>query len=330
MQATKLRRLTGRLTSIGMGACLLFAAGTALAQWQPTKPLRFYLPFAPGGAAEAILRTVTDPLKDRLKQPIIIEAKPGGGQLIAADAVAKSAPDGYNVLWASSTLIVSPILTNSPFDVMKELQPVIHIGETAIMLAVHPDIPARNMAEFVRYLKSNPGKVSYGFAGNGSSMQMAGELIKVRAGVEMVAVPYKGSAQLLPDLLAGRVPAAVDAITTLKPHVDAGKLRILAIMNNQRVPQLPDVPTMIEAGYDNFAIGPWNGFFLPAGTPRDIVNTLARETDAVLRMPAVVETLGRTAGALVRGGTPEQFTAMLRQDIAQTTRIIQTAGIKAE
>jgi len=306
------------------------AAGSALAQWQPNKPIRFYLPFAPGGAAEAILRTVTDPLKERLKQPIVIEAKPGGGQLIAADAVAKSAPDGYNVLWASSTLIVSPILTTSTFDVLKELQPVIHIGETAIMLAIHPDIPARNMAEFVRYLKANPGKVSYGFAGNGSSMQMAGELIKVRAGVDMTAVPYKGSSQLLPDLLAGRVPAAVDAITTLKPHVDAGKLRILAIMNSQRVPAVPDVPTMIEAGYDNFAVAPWNGFFVAAGTSRDIVNTLARETDAVLRTPAIAETLSRTAGALVRGGTPEQFTAMLRQDIAQTTRIIQTAGIKAE
>lgn len=146
----------------------------------------------------------------------------------------------------------------------------------------------------------------------------------------MTAVPYKGSSQLLPDLLAGRVPAAVDAITTLKPHVDAGKLRILAIMNSQRVPAVPDVPTMIEAGYDNFAVAPWNGFFVAAGTPRDIVNTLARETDAVLRTPAIAETLSRTAGALVRGGTPEQFTAMLRQDIAQTTRIIQTAGIKAE
>ena len=311
-------------------AIMTAAAGSALAQWQPNKPIRFYLPFAPGGAAEAILRTVTDPLKERLKQPIVIEAKPGGGQLIAADAVAKSAPDGYNVLWASSTLIVSPILTTSTFDVLKELQPVIHIGETAIMLAIHPDIPARNMAEFVRYLKANPGKVSYGFAGNGSSMQMAGELIKVRAGVDMTAVPYKGSSQLLPDLLAGRVPAAVDAITTLKPHVDAGKLRILAIMNSQRVPAVPDVPTMIEAGYDNFAVAPWNGFFVAAGTSRDIVNTLARETDAVLRTPAIAETLSRTAGALVRGGTPEQFTAMLRQDIAQTTRIIQTAGIKAE
>ena len=146
----------------------------------------------------------------------------------------------------------------------------------------------------------------------------------------MTAVPYKGSSQLLPDLLAGRVPAAVDAITTLKPHVDAGKLRILAIMNSQRVPAVPDVPTMIEAGYDNFAVAPWNGFFVAAGTSRDIVNTLARETDAVLRTPAIAETLSRTAGALVRGGTPEQFTAMLRQDIAQTTRIIQTAGIKAE
>lgn len=323
--------LPGRITR-GIAALVLMTAatGSAFAQWQPTKPIRFYLPFAPGGAAEAILRTVTDPLKDRLKQPIIIEAKPGGGQLIAADAVAKSAPDGYNVLWASSTLIVSPILTASPFDVLKELQPVIHIGETAIMLAIHPDIPARNMAEFVRYLKANPGKVSYGFAGNGSSMQMAGELIKVRAGVDMTAVPYKGSSQLLPDLLAGRVPAAVDAITTLKPHVDAGKLRILAIMNSQRVPSVPDVPTMIEAGYDNFAVGPWNGFFVAAGTPRDIVNTLARETDAVLRTPAIAETLSKTAGALVRGGTPEQFTTMLRQDIAQTTRIIQTAGIKAE
>lgn len=320
-------RTAGRFAAFMLS---LAAAGSAMAQWQPTKPVRFYMPFAPGGAAEAILRTVTDPLKDRFKQPVIIEAKPGGGQLIAADLVAKSAPDGYNVLWASSTLIVSPILTSSPFNVMKDLVPVIHIGETAIMLAVHPDIPARNMSEFVRYLKANPGKVSYGFAGNGSSMQMAGELIKARAGVDMVAVPYKGSSQLLPDLLAGRVPAAVDAITTLKPHVDAGKLRILAIMNNQRVPQLPDVPTMIESGYDNFSVGPWNGFFLPAGTPRDIVNTLARETDAVLRTPAVIDTLARTAGALVRGGTPEQFTAMLRQDIAQTRRIIQSAGIKAE
>jgi tripartite-type tricarboxylate transporter receptor subunit TctC len=301
-----------------------------MAQWQPAKPIRVFMPFAPGGAAEAILRAVVDLLKDRFKQAITIEPRPGGGQLVAANAATQAPPDGHTALWASSTIVVSPILTNSSYDVTKDLIPVSWIGETPIMLAVHPDIPARTLQEFVAYARANPGKLSFGFAGNGSSMQLAGELIKARAGIEMVAVGYKGSAQLLPDLIAGRVPVAIDAITTLKPQVDAGKLRILALMNSQRTPLIPSVPTMAELGFENFAIGPWNGLFLAPGTPREIVAAWNREVEAVLRTPAFAEAVGKSAGMTVRGGTPEQFAAMLREDIAQTARIVKAAGIKAE
>lgn len=308
----------------------LVVVESSFAQWVPTKPIRVIMPFAPGGAAEASIRALVEPLKDRFKQPIVVESRPGGGQLVAAEAMAKSAPDGYGILWASSTLVSSPMLTGSSFDVMKELVPVIYMGETSIMLAVHPDVPANTFPEFIQYLKANPGKVSFGFAGNGSSMQLAGELIKARAGVDMTAVAYKGSAQLLPDLLAGRVPVAVDAITTLRTHVAVGKLKILAVMNGQRSTVLPNVPTVAEMGYENFAVGPWTGFFLPAGTPREIVNTWNREMDAIIRTPAFAEAVSKALGMVARGGTPEQFATLLQQDISQTARIIKSAGIKAE
>jgi tripartite-type tricarboxylate transporter receptor subunit TctC len=307
-----------------------FMASAAMAQWQPTKPIRVVIPFAPGGAADASIRALTDRLQPRFKQPIIIESKPGAGQMIAAEAVSKMEPDGHSILWASSTLVVSPLLTDAKFDVRKELVPVIHMGEATIMLAVHPDLPVNSMGELIAYLKSNPGKVSYGFAGNGSSMHLAGELIKARAGVEMTAVPYRGSAQLLPDLLTGRVQVAVDAITTLRPHVDAGKLKILAVMNGQRSSEVPNVPTMAELGYQNFAVAPWVGFFLPAGTPPDVVSTWNREIDAIVRTPEFAQTVNRLLGLVTRGGTAEQFGVMLNLDVTQTANIIKSAGIKAQ
>ena len=328
MRYRQFQRLVGRI-----GVCWFltwFMASAAMAQWQPTKPIRVVIPFAPGGAADASIRALTDRLQPRFKQPIIIESKPGAGQMIAAEAVSKMEPDGHSILWASSTLVVSPLLTDVKFDVRKELVPVIHMGEATIMLAVHPDLPVNSMGELIAFLKSNPGKVSYGFAGNGSSMHLAGELIKARAGVEMTAIPYRGSAQLLPDLLTGRVQVAVDAITTLRPHVNAGKLKILAVMNGQRSSEVPNVPTMAELGFLNFAVAPWVGFFLPPGTPRDVVNTWNREIDLIVRTPEFAETVNRALGLVTRGGTVEQFVAMLNLDVTQTASIIKSAGIKAQ
>lgn len=317
-------------SAVAVGLIAAVYPGLSHAQWQPSKPIRVVMPFAAGGAADTSIRALTDRIQPRLKQPIVIEAKPGGGQLIAAEAVAKADADGHTILWASSTLIVSPILTGARFDVARELVPVIHLGEATIMLAVHPDLPVNSMSEFISHVKANPGKLSFGFAGNGSSMHLAGELIKARTGIDLIAVPYKGSAQLLPDLLTGRVPIAVDAITTLRPHVNAGKLRIIAVMNAQRNAEIPNVPTMAELGFKDFAIAPWVGFFLPAGTPREVVDTWNREINAVARTSEFAEAVARGLGMVPRGGTPEEFAALLKQDIAQTTQIIQSAGIKAQ
>jgi len=326
-----------RTPSVFRHALLLLAAiacgaQTAQAQqaWRPQRPIHVIMPLAAGGAGEAILRSVTEPLRDRLGQPIIIEPRPGGGQWIGADAVIKSPPDGYNVLWASTSLLTFPMLTGSKRDMMKELVPVIHLGDTLMLLAVNSDLPVKSVDELVRYAKANPGKVNYGYFGTGSPQNISGELIKSAAGIEMTPVPYKGSALLLPDLLANRVQVAIDAITTLKPHVDAGRIRILALTNGYRSGLMPGVPPLAEVGFPNLAIAPWNGFFVPTGTSRDIVMTLNREIDAILQAPGYAEQLGKVAGGIPRGGSPERFTDLLHKDQAQYSQIITSLGLKAD
>jgi len=309
---------------------LSLIATSTFAQWKPSKPVRMLLPFAPGGSAEASARSYADFLRERLGQPFVVESRPGGGQLIAADATAKSPPDGHTVMFASATLVTSPILLNTPFDATKDLTPVIHGHENLLVLATNSAIPAATVAEFVRYARANPGKTSYGFAGNGSSMHLAGELFKSRASIDMVAVPYKGSALLLPDLLAGRVPVTIDTFTTVRPHVDAGKIRILATLSATRVPFLQNVPTMEESGFPNFSVSPWSGFFLPPGAPREILMTYNRELNAALKAPGFAEFLAKSSGAVGVGGTPEQFTQRLNDDRKQFATIIRDANIKAE
>jgi tripartite-type tricarboxylate transporter receptor subunit TctC len=312
-----------------LGFALALTAATGHAQWRPTRPIHMIMPLAAGGAGEAILRSVTEPLQARLGQPIIIEPRPGGGQWIGADAVLKAAPDGQYVLWASTSLMTFPMLSGSRQDMMKSFLPVVHIGDTVMLLAVNSDLPVNSVADLVKYAKANPGKVNYGYFGNGSPQNIAGEIIKSRAGIDMVPVPYKGSALLLPDLLAGRVQVAIDAITTLKPHVDSGRIRILGITNGARSQLMPGVPALSDS-FPNFHIAPWNGFFVAMGTPRDIITTLNQETNAVLQVQGFAEQLGRVAGGIPRGGSPEQFAELLRQDAAQYSQIISSLGLKAD
>ncbi len=304
--------------------------GGAQAQWRPAKPVHVVMPFSPGGTAEAILRAVTEPLRDRLGQPVIIDSRPGGGQLVAAREVARSPADGYNILWASPSILTFPLLTNTKYDLLKEMVPVIHIGDSAIVVAVNSDVPAKSFQELVQFMKTNPGKINYGITGNGSPQHLTGELIKMRAGVDMTAVPYKGSSILLPDLLAGRVQMTVDGVTTLLPHASSGKIRILALTNGSRTKVMPGVPTLAESGLPGFNMAPWNGFLVPIGTPKEIITALNRETDAIVKTDAFAEQLGRTAGGIAKGGSPEQFAEVIRLDIEQYTRVIATTGIKAE
>ena len=317
------------LTSLA-SILLAMACTSAQAQWRPSKPVHVVMPFSPGGTAEAILRAVTDPLRDRLGQPVIIDSRPGGGQLIAAREVARSPADGYNILWASPSILTFPLLTNTKFDLLKELVPVIHIGDSAIVVAVNADVPAKSFQELIQFMKANPGKINYGITGNGSPQHLAGELIKMRAGVEMTAVPYKGSSILLPDLLSGRVQVTIDGVTTLLPHASSGKIRFLALTNGSRTKVMQGVPTLAESGLPGFNLAPWNGFLVPIGTPKEIITTLNRETDTIVKTDAFAEQLGRTAGGIAKGGSPEQFAEVIRQDIEQYTRIIATTGIKAE
>jgi tripartite-type tricarboxylate transporter receptor subunit TctC len=302
----------------------------AAAQNWPTRPVRIVVPFATGGPADVFARFLAQRLPDQLGQPFVVENRPGAGAVIGTDLVAKAPADGYTLLFsAAGPLTVTPhTYAKLPYDA-KAFEPITLVATQPLLLVVKPGLPVNNVADLIREAQAKPGKLSYGSFGNGSAAHLAGEYFKTLAKVDMVHVPYKGSGPALVDLVAGQIDLMFDVFSTAAPLVKSGKLRPLAITSRERSPQLPDVPTMEQAGVNGFDAGTWFGLLAPAGTPRPIVDQLSRTMNAVLEESELRETLA-AQGAVVRGGTPAQFQRFFLSEYDKWGGIVKAAGVKAD
>ncbi|HUR57059.1 MAG TPA: tripartite tricarboxylate transporter substrate binding protein [Opitutaceae bacterium] len=293
-------------------ALALFAALVSSLTWAqyPTKPIRLVVPFAAGGPTDGVARTMAQALTKSLGQPVVVENKPGADGAISAQAVAGAAPDGYTLLFASSSQLGLPYLVRpAPFDTLADFLPVTTIGRFAFCMYVHPSVPSRTMAEFIAHARSNPGKLN--LASNNMGEHMAATQFMRKAGIEMVRVPYKGAAQSIPDLVAGRVQVMFAPVSVGLAHVKEGRLRMLAVLDSQRSSALPEVATMEEAGVAGVFAPAYQMILAPAKTPREIVDRLSREANAAMKDPGVVALLERQFLA-VEGMTPQAHGALIR------------------
>jgi tripartite-type tricarboxylate transporter receptor subunit TctC len=313
------------LPAAALVASLVLTAGQAAAQY-PAKPVRIIVPFLAGGPVDTTARVIQQALSRALGQPVIVENKPGADGAIAAQAVMSSAPDGYTLFFGgSSTMVSVPVLRkNPPFDPVADFTPISLIGRYAFCMFVHPDVPAKTVAEFVAHARANPDKLNFATS-NLTEFMFAAQLMK-STGISMVRVPYKGAAQAIPDLIAGRVQLDFVPISAGLAHVKDGRLRLLATVLPQRVAVAPDVPTMAEAGIAGVTVSPWQGIFGPPKLPREIAERLARELNLILQS-AEVRAQYDKQGFQPEPSTPEALTAMLRSDVQTWGQIVREAGI---
>ena len=314
------------------GAAALAAAPSVFAQsaW-PTKPVRFVVPFAPGGTSEIVARSVAAELTKQLGQSVYVENKPGGAGVTAMSEVAKAAPDGHTmILGHVGTLAVNPyMLKNQPYDVNRDFIPVTLLAKVPNVFVIHPDVPAKNFREFVDYVKKHPGELNYGSAGNASAGHLAMEYLKLVTGMYITHIPYRGTGPQLTDLLAGRTQASSAGLPALGAHIRSGKLRAIAVGTQQRISGLPDVPTVAEMGFKDFETSQWYGILVPAGTPPEVVKKIQEESYKALKSSAVTERFA-TDNAVGGGGPSADFAAFIKREQAIWSDIVKRAGIKAD
>jgi tripartite-type tricarboxylate transporter receptor subunit TctC len=312
-------------------ATLTLGGAIAHAQNYPGKPIRIVVPFATGGFADIAGRRIGQELSHDLGVPVVVDNRAGAGGQIGADHVAKSAPDGYTLLLGSNgPLTVGPSLYDKvPYDPIKDFEPVILLGASPTTLLIHPSVPAGNLNEFVAYLKAHPGKVSVASPGIGTSSHLAGEFFQIVTGTKMLHVPYKGSGPAMSDLVGGQVDAAFDPLSSSLALAKSGKVRALAVAGDKRAPSLPDVPTMSQAGVAGYEASTFVALLAPAGTPRAIVARLNAAAAKALESAAVKESFAQFA-TVTLGGTPDQLSDYLKQDLAKWKRVIKAANVKPE
>ena len=299
-------------------------------QW-PRQSIRFVVPFAPGGTSEIVARTVANELTKQLGQTVYVDNKGGGAGLPAMIDVAKATPDGHTIILGHvGSLAVNPIIfPNQPYDVNKDFMPVTLLAKVPNLFVVHPDVPAKDFKEFVAYVKKNPGKLNYGSAGNASAGHLAMEYLKLVTGMFIIHIPYRGTGPQLTDLLAGRTQASSAGLPALLPHIKSGKLRAIAVGTPQRLPALPDVPTVAEMGFKDFETSQWYGILAPAGTPREVVKKLQEESFKALKSNSVTERFASDS-AVGGGGPPEEFAAFIAEQQKTWADIVRRAGIKPD
>jgi tripartite-type tricarboxylate transporter receptor subunit TctC len=320
-----------RVLMMLLGCAMSWVPVTALAQAWPSKPIKYVVPFAPGGTTDILARTVGEKLSIALGQPVVVENKPGAGGGVGADFTAKAAPDGYTIMGGtiSTHAINASLYSNLPYDPVKDFAAITMIARVPNLLVINPGIPAKNVAELIALMKANPGKYTFASSGNGTSQHLSGELFKSMAGVDMQHIPYKGSPPALQDVVGGQVSMTFDNITTAWPLAKAGKLRPLAVTTAKRSSVAPEVPTLAESGLPGFEIGSWQGVFAPAGTPPEIVKRLNAEIVKILNMPDVKEKL-IGLGAEPVGDTPEQFSAYVKTEVVKWSDIVKKSGAKVD
>lgn len=319
------RALLGSLAAL----VALGLAPPAQSQGWPQRPVKIIVPFAAGGNGDIIARIVAHPLGEALGQPFVVEARPGAGGAIAAEAVARAPADGYTLFMGNTPVIsISPAAGKTSYDPVKDFAPISTVGTNPLILVVHPGIPANTLAEFVDYARRQPNKLTYAASGAGTLIYLSTALFLKRAGIDMIPVNYRGGgAPPLADVIAGHVNAYFANLSVVLPQAGSGTLRLLAISSEQRAPQLPDIPTFIESGFPGFKIHTWNGLMAPAGTPKEIIDSIANEVTRAVKDPKIAARLVAN-GVDPLGNSPEQFAAMIASDIALWTEAVKIAGVQ--
>ena len=311
---------------VALGSFALAAHGQAY----PARPIRMVVPFSPGGPNDIIARLIGNRLAEALGQQVVIDNRPGGGGNIGTDTVAKAPADGYTLLSAGpGSLIMNPVLMKVPYDTARDFAPVSLMAHAPNVLVVHPSVPANSVKELIALARAQPGRLNYASSGPGSSAHVAVALFASMAHIDITHVPYRGTGPGVNDLVGGQVQLAIVGIPPVLPHIKQGRLRALGVTGKTRSAELPDVPTVDEAGVPGYVVNLWYGLLAPAGTPPAIVTRLASEVTRIVRAPEMREKLA-AAGAEPGGGTPEHYAAVIRADTVLWTRVIREAGIKGE
>lgn len=315
---------------LATGLAGYFSTSFAQSPW-PQKPIRFIVPFVPGGTSDIVARTVGQELSRQLPYPVILENKAGGGGVPAMQEVAKAAPDGYTmILGHVGSMAVNPyIFTNTGYDVNKDFAPVTLLATVPSLFVVNPELPVENLKELIAYAKNNPGKLNYGSAGNASAGHLAMEYLKLTTGMDITHIPYKGTGPALTDLLAGRIQVFSAGTPALLQYIRSGKLRAIAVGTPQRIPSLPNVPTVAESGYKGFESVQWYGILVPAKTPSSSIKRIQEESYKALRTPAVAERFA-SEDAIIGGGPPAEFAALIAQQQRIWKEVVLKANIRAD
>lgn len=322
-----------RLTVLLAGQALAAVAGVTIshAQTYPSRTIRFIVPFTPGGSNDVVARIVGQKLSEAWKQPVVVENKPGAGGNIGAEAAARAAPDGYTFLIAANNVLaINPSLYDKvPFDPLKDFAPVTLFGTLPILLVVNPSVPANSIQELIALGKSSPDGLIYASGGSGTPQHLSAELLKSMTGAKLVHIPYKGNAPAVTDLLGGQVQMLLSPMNSVLPHVKTGKLRALGVASTTRLPYLPAIPTIAEAGVPGYQSDIWLALVAPSGTPKDIVDKMGREVAAILAQPDVKEKLA-AQGIEPAASSPEELTRLIKDDLVRWAKVIKESGARAE
>lgn len=315
---------------VAVGALLWLSAAWSQPVPYPNRPIHMIVPFPPGGALDPIARRIAQKLYEAWGQPVVVENKPGASTIIGAQFVAKAAPDGYTVILVATSFTVNPAAYSKlPFDPVKDFAPISLVCRFPMLLVVNPQLPVHSVKELIDYLKARPGQVNFSSIGNGTMQQLAGELFKSMAGVDMVHVPYKGSGPSMMSVIAGETSLTFDSLFLTMPQVKAGKLRALATAGMQPTPLAPNLPTVSGSGLPGFDVPTWAGFLAPAGTPPEVVQKLQLEIARILQQPEIRDQL-INQGVEPVGSTPEVFAEFIKAEINRWGKLVKQAGIKLD
>jgi len=316
-----------RIFAVAMLLSLVYPAGAQ--QAYPGKPIRFVVPYPPGGSTTPVARLIGEKLTEHWGQPVLIDNRPGANTMIGTEAVAKSPADGYTILLTSLAYMSTPLVMPTHYDALKDFAPVATLISAELLMALHPGVPANNLQEFIALAKSRPGELNYATSAAGGSTHLAAELLNILAGIKTQHIPYKGGGPALTDLMGGQVQFHFNTPLNLTPHIKSGKLKAIAVTGKARLAALPQVPTFSEAGLPGLDVREWFGIVAPAGTPKPIVDKLSVEIAKILDTPEFKDTVANF-GMVPMVATPDQMAALLQADIAKFAMIVKTANIKLE
>ena len=320
----------GRHLARAAALSLVLAAGSALAQAWPTRPISLVVPFPPGGTTDVLARALGEKLAKSLGQPVVIENRPGAGATLGADYVAKSKADGYTLLMgAVHHTIATSVYKKLPYDFQKDFAPISTVAMVPNVLVVNAATPARDLAELVALAKAQPGKATYGSNGNGTAQHLIGTQFQNLTGTDLIHIPYKGSGPLATDLLGGQITMSFDTVTPVLPHIRSGKLRALAVTTGKRSPALPDVPTLDEAGLKGFNLGTWFGVLAPAATPKEVVSRLNADIVKIIESADFRKRMD-DIGAGPVGNSPDQMASQIREETEKFARLVKEAKVTIE